>query len=670
MLRIKNDLKNQSSKKKSAQTSKGKRLKISTKVAKPAKKKQPATTSKAKGLNVLSAVALSETKQMKLVTKKSKTQFHSSHASGSGADEGTSVSPRVPDVPTYNFENEQISWKSSDEDNDDEANMSENDDDQNNDNADNEGDDDQDDDNEQTESDNDEMTSLISRANDEKERMDEEETNEEEEANELYRDVNVNLEGRDTTMMETDIRKGTKNQSPKHQNHHGMEKRRQAKVKVNQNRVKVLEDDFSEFKQTNLFDEAVSSISDIINQYLANKMNKAVKTAVQLHSHRLRDEAQAENEDFINTLDENMRKIIKNQVKEQVKEQVSKILPKNEKTINEQLEAEVLTCSSNKAKTSHTVAANLSELDLKKILIDKMENILETYGDTVTFKKTTDDEDEDEEPSVGSNRGSKRRRVGKEPESTSALKEKTSKSTGKSKEGSKSHQTSTSNSAQAEEPIHADENLEEPAHQEFDIGFTKDQPVDETTQHPDWFQKPTKPRTPDRDWNKALLTKHGPGQPWISTLARNEDPRESFNELTDDTPLRTSHIRDESFGSMLTANVVQEALSSEGTPYTTYSNPKGFIYQNKDKKNRLMRIDELHKFSDGTLNDVRSALDDILKRIRLEYLPQTVWRNVDRERAGAMIQAINSPIDRNKRLLRSLGKFVGGRLYGGDLRLL
>ncbi|GKD10155.1 hypothetical protein Tco_1189840, partial [Tanacetum coccineum] len=73
------------------------------------------------------------------------------------------------------------------------------------------------------------------------------------------------------------------------------------------------------------------------------------------------------------------------------------------------------------------------------------------------------------------------------------------------------------------------------------------------------------------------------------------------------------------------------------TPYTRYSNPKGFIYQNKDKKNILTRIDKLHKFSDGTLNDVRSALDDILKRIRMEYLPQTVWRNVDRERARAMI---------------------------------
>nr|GFB67445.1 hypothetical protein [Tanacetum cinerariifolium] len=51
--------------------------------------------------------------------------------------------------------------------------------------------------------------------------------------------------------------------------------------------------------------------------------------------------------------------------------------------------------------------------------------------------------------------------------------------------------------------------------------------------------------------------------------------------------------------------------------YTTHSNPRGFIYQNKDKKNRLMRIDELHKFSDGTLNDVRNALDDRMKGIRM-----------------------------------------------------
>nr|GEW41007.1 hypothetical protein [Tanacetum cinerariifolium] len=51
--------------------------------------------------------------------------------------------------------------------------------------------------------------------------------------------------------------------------------------------------------------------------------------------------------------------------------------------------------------------------------------------------------------------------------------------------------------------------------------------------------------------------------------------------------------------------------------YTAYSNPRGFIYQNKDKQTRLMRIDELHKFSDDTLNDIRTALDDRLKGIRI-----------------------------------------------------
>ncbi|GKD64461.1 hypothetical protein Tco_1306569, partial [Tanacetum coccineum] len=122
------------------------------------------------------------------------------------------------------------------------------------------------------------------------------------------------------------------------------------------------------------------------------------------------------------------------------------------------------------------------------------------------------------------------------PLSTSAPKENTSKSSRKSKEGFKSHHTSTGKSAHAEESIHADKDLEEPTRQEFDIGFSEDQPVNETTHHHDWFQKPTKPPTLDRDWNKTLLATHGPIQPWISNLARKEDTRDSFNELMD-TPL-------------------------------------------------------------------------------------------------------------------------------------
>ncbi|GKG21081.1 hypothetical protein Tco_0383676, partial [Tanacetum coccineum] len=98
---------------------------------------------------------------------------------------------------------------------------------------------------------------------------------------------------------------------------------------------------------------------------------------------------------------------------------------------------------------------------------------LDTYGEIVSFKRCRDEEDKDEEPSAGSNWGSIRRRAGKEPESTSAPKEKTSKTTGKSTEGSKSHQ--------AEEPMQTAKDLEEPTHHEFKTGVTEDQPDEETS---------------------------------------------------------------------------------------------------------------------------------------------------------------------------------------------
>nr|GEY05510.1 hypothetical protein [Tanacetum cinerariifolium] len=82
-----------------------------------------------------------------------------------------------------------------------------------------------------------------------------------------------------------------------------------------------------------------------------------------------------------------------------------------------------------------------------------------------------------------------------------------------------------------------------------------------------------------------------------------------------------------------------------------------------------MRIDELHKFSDNTLNVFRIALDDHLKGIRMKYLAQTIWRRSDKERAAAMIQSINKQL-KTRRIMQSLEKFVDGRLYEGDFRML
>ncbi|GKB15541.1 integrase, catalytic region, zinc finger, CCHC-type containing protein, partial [Tanacetum coccineum] len=244
------------------------KLKATAKVAKSGKKKLPT-----QGLETLSEIAMFEADQMKLITKRSKTQFHNSHASGSGANEGIGVSLGVPDVPTYGYEDEQISWKSSDEDDDDEVSISKDDNDQ-----------------------------VNQGYNVEEEKLDEEKTNEAKEVNKMYNEVNINLEGRDTEMT---------------------------------------------------------------NALLA--------------------------------------------------------------------------------------MTNYSRFE-------------------------------------------------------------------------------------REASFHTVQWIKEPALQDFEVGFTEYHPVDETTQLPDWFQKPSKPPTPKRDWNKTLPVVHGLIQPWISTLARKEDPRESFNELMD-TPL-------------------------------------------------------------------------------------------------------------------------------------
>nr|GEZ26220.1 hypothetical protein [Tanacetum cinerariifolium] len=140
-----------------------------------------------------------------------------------------------------------------------------------------------------------------------------------------------------------------------------------------EDRVKSLEVNFSKFMQTNQFAEAVSKIPDIVHQYMTQQMTEAVREAVQIQTDRLQDSFQRENDEFLCTADENMKKIIKGQVKSQVKEQVSRILPRIEESVNAQLEAEVLTRSSNSSRTSYAVAADLTEIELKKILIEKME---------------------------------------------------------------------------------------------------------------------------------------------------------------------------------------------------------------------------------------------------------------------------------------------------------
>nr|GEZ64643.1 hypothetical protein [Tanacetum cinerariifolium] len=254
-----------------------------------------------------------------------------------------------------------------------------------------------------------------------------------------------------------------------------------------QDRLKSLEANFSEYIQTNPFAEAISNILGIVRQYMNQQMTESV---------------------------------------------------------NAQLEAEVLTRSSHSSRTSYAVAADLSEMELKKILIEKMEGnkfiqlldeqrklykalvdayeadktIFDSYRETVILKRRRDDDDDDQEegPYAGLDRGSKRQKEGKKPESASAPLEIATRSAGRSTTGSKSRHVSANESTFAEEPVLTTSQMDEPSY-------------------------PKKPLTLDRDWNKTLPAVQGSTQTWISELAKQADSRSSFNELLD-TPLDFSNF--------------------------------------------------------------------------------------------------------------------------------
>nr|GFB28645.1 hypothetical protein [Tanacetum cinerariifolium] len=453
-------------------------------------------------------------------------------------------------------------------------------------------------------------------------------------------------------------------------------------------RLKSLETTFSEYRQTNLFVDAVSSIPGIVHQYMTQQMTEVVREAVQIQTDRLQDSFQRENDEFLRTIDENMNKIIKGQVKSQVKEQVSRILPRIEESVNATLEAEVLTRSSHSSRTSYAVATDLSEIKPKKILIEKMEGkksiqrsdeqrnlykalvetydadktILDTYGESTILKRRREDDDQ-EGPSAVSDWGSKIKREGGEHASASTPSETATRSASRSTTGSQSKQLSASESAFAEEPVQTTCQMEEPLH------------------------PPRRPPTPNRDWNKTLPTAQGNAQSWINALAKQTDARSSFNKLLN-TPIDFSNfimnwLGEEVYkattdqldwvnpeGQQYPHNLLQplplipdnrgrRVISFEhfinndleylrgGTPFGEFLTRGGNVSSSMGSQltenllsmytpRRGSSLSPSSRF-EGTLNDVCNALDDCLKGIRMQYLPHTIWRRGDKDRAAAMI---------------------------------
>nr|GEV72589.1 hypothetical protein [Tanacetum cinerariifolium] len=379
------------------------------------KGKQPAKASKAKSLTALFEVAMTEAEQLKLDTKRSLQQTHISQASGSGTDKGTDSNKGGEE-----FIHPRLSIYDEEETKDEEsfdpiAKTPENTDDKGNDKE--------------------NLGLNVGR---------EEGQDEEDDEDELYKDININLEGRAVQMADnsfvlsqfvTSLLNPTTDV--------GIDSIFKTTSQMDVQPPTIVAS--FPFSAPNLIPSAIATITTIpqaptppktapstLLQNLPNfgllfGFDHRLKTLEENFSdqgscsnsvRQNRDEAQAENEEFLKNLNQNIQKIIKEQ-------------------------AEVLTRSSNSSKTSYAIAADLSEMKLKKNLIEKIEGnksihqfneqrnlykplveayesdkiILDTYGDTVTLKRRH----KDEEPFAGSDQGSKRQREGKEPESVSAL---------------------------------------------------------------------------------------------------------------------------------------------------------------------------------------------------------------------------------------------------------
>ncbi|GKC81305.1 hypothetical protein Tco_1137022 [Tanacetum coccineum] len=96
---------------------------------------------------------------------------------------------------------------------------------------------------------------------------------------------------------------------------------------------------------------------------------------------------------------------------------------------------------------------------------------------------------------------------------------------------------------------------------------------------------------------------------------------------------------------------------------------RSLVIQKRVKDLQLAVEMMAYKFSDDTLTRLLSSLEDITKNIDMEYLPNRRWSTLKNKRAHFMIKDINKLL-KERRMMRSLEKFVGGRPYRTDLRLL
>ncbi|GKB27768.1 hypothetical protein Tco_0867169 [Tanacetum coccineum] len=106
--------------------------------------------------------------------------------------------------------------------------------------------------------------------------------------------------------------------------------------------------------------------------------------------------------------------------------------------------------------------------------------------------------------------------------------------------------------------------------------------------------------------------------------------------------------------------------------YTPSHKPPGVIYKDLTKQKRVMRANELYKFSNGTLKKVRDKLHHRVCDFCLEYnneMPMRKWTAIDRKMSELIVEQINKQM-RERRIIRNLERLVGSRELEMDYKLM
>nr|GEU80169.1 hypothetical protein [Tanacetum cinerariifolium] len=107
--------------------------------------------------------------------------------------------------------------------------------------------------------------------------------------------------------------------------------------------------------------------------------------------------------------------------------------------------------------------------------------------------------------------------------------------------------------------------------------------------------------------------------------------------------------------------------------YTVIDSPRAVTFRDKYGVQMIMRFNEIHKFSDGTLHQIDEALDYQVKEFKVNRMNSGLntrfWTRRDVDRSKEFMFSIQKWL-KTRRIFRNLESFVGGRVRDEDYRLL